>query len=211
VSQTEFTFWVEVDQVSGVFRPARPKRSRHFRKYTGRWQLRTASQAPLIVASRHWPGEATIPWDRHPIYHAVRDYFAGTRPFPLQAYGNVYIRYCHKCAQLGISPEEGVGTPYFHKVADPFEKKLIQTRDWLEKDGFIPQDRDNIKVAVGADGQLWQVDGGTHRLLVAQALGITPIVVDAIIVHADYLMPEGRTLGPPAVPVSECRTPGEAS
>lgn len=66
------------------------------------------------------------------------------------------------------------------------QSRIRHLRDSILKKGVIPNGNDNIRVAIGRDGQIIAVDGGTHRLMLAHIMGIPRIPVEVMGRHPDW-------------------------
>jgi len=80
------------------------------------------------------------------------------------------------------------GVPMGHNSLARMEKhQFLKLWKSMKEDGFVRQNvGNNINVAVGRDGRLWALDGGTHRLAICYALGI-PMHVDVLIRHPGWV------------------------
>jgi hypothetical protein len=84
-----------------------------------------------------------------------------------------------------------------HGMRDQGSLAGMQVPIGLDVRGRHARHRNNIGVAVAADGRLLRFLGGRHRMAIAQALGLNSVPVEVRFVHARWLAAEAERSGLP--------------
>lgn len=121
----------------------------------------------VTILEGDWDLDA-IPLVDSPMYQSIKGFIERGTPMKVSGY---YKRLKQK------PPEQ---------VKDTIQYRVRKLRDSILEKGVIPVENDNIRVAIGRNGALIAVDGGTHRLILAHILGIPQIPVEVMGRHPEW-------------------------